>query len=189
MSGLNVADLLTHGLIAALARGPRHPDATLLWLVSGVIFPDLLSRAPLLAVRELQGHGLMTWVPLSSDRLLIGMNAPHTPVGIALVALLVAMLLPQWFVSPQSRLRVASLIGAGGALHLAVDVVQRHLEPGYFILYPFSVERWELGWFRSDGSVLSLPVLALLWLGLNWRWLSKLRLARGRDPVTPPWEE
>jgi hypothetical protein len=166
-----MADLITHALTAALLRGRRRPDGVLLWLILGVILPDLSSRAPVLAAEVLQGYGLATWVPLSDLRFLVGMNIAHTPVGIVGVAVVLAALLPCWLAEGRGRLEVVSLLAIGGALHLAVDVMQRHLAPGYYLLYPASVEGWELGWFRSDGSALAVPVLTVLWLALSWKWL------------------
>jgi len=173
----SMADLLTHGLSAALVRGGKRPDSTLLWLVSGVILPDLLARAPLLLVHGLQHRlGWMEWLALDDDRLITAMGFPHTPAGMVLVATLIALVLPASLTRSPGRWRVAGLLGGGSLLHLLVDVMQRHLEPaGYYLLYPFSVERWELGWFRSDGSLLALPLLAVLWVVLNWSWLRRVR--------------
>jgi len=179
-----MADLLTHALSAALLRGRQRPDRILLWLVLGVILPDLASRAPVLAAELLQGYGLATWVPLFDLRFLISMNIAHTPVGIVLVAVLVAALLPCWLAQGRGRVEVAGLVALGGALHLAVDVLQRHLSPGYYMLYPVSVQTWELGWFRSDGSVLALPALAALWLILSWKWLRR-RPSPAPSPTAP----
>ena len=171
-----MADLLTHGLSVALVRGRKRPDSALLWLTSGVILPDLLSRGSLIVLYALKSWlGPVEWMPSDTDRLSTALEIPHTPVGIVLVAICIAMLLPSRLSHPPGRWRVASLLGAGGFLHLLVDVMQRHLEPSYYLLYPFTVERWELGWFRSDGSLLALPVLVTLWLVLNRAWLRLLR--------------
>jgi hypothetical protein len=170
-----MADLISHALSAVLVRGRRTPDPVLLWLVTGTILPDLLSRAPFVALRLIQSLGFMpkyslqeTWIPL-------GFNFPHTPAGIGLVALLCAMVVPRWLISPLPRLQFALWLSLGGLLHLAIDLLQEHLQPGYFLFYPLSVRAFELGLVRSDGSVLFLPVLIGLTGLLMIPWLRRKR--------------
>ncbi len=154
-----MADLVTHALTAVLVRGRRRVDAVTLWLVTGVILPDLLSRAPFVSLRLIQDMGFFASLSLDDDRLHLGLNLPHTPAGIFLVSVLISVVLPQWLATPLPRLHLASWITLGGLLHLAVDLLQLHLVDGYFLLYPFSVRPFEFGLVRSDGSVLALPVL------------------------------
>jgi hypothetical protein len=158
-----MADLVTHALTVALIRGRHRIDAVTLWLVTGAILPDLLSRAPFVALRIIQNKGFISGLSLQDDRLQLGLNLPHTPAGIILVSVLVSVVLPQWLTTPLPRLRLAGWIAIGGLLHLGVDLLQLHLADGYFLFYPFSVQAFEFGLVRSDGSVLVLPVLVALY--------------------------
>jgi hypothetical protein len=64
-------------------------------------------------------------------------------------------------------------------LHLAVDVLQRHLGVGYLLFYPFSTWDWEAGIIGSEDTVRALPiVLPVTLLVAWWRW------GRGRPPAT-----
>tara|TARA_Y100001934_G_scaffold255622_1_gene322822 strand:+ start:15 stop:539 length:525 start_codon:yes stop_codon:yes gene_type:complete len=169
-----MADLVSHVLSAVLVRGRRPADAKLLALISGTILPDLLSRAPLIAWDAMQDAGMFAVVSMERE-VMLGFTLPHTPVGLLLIALWIAVLLPQRLADPLSRAAVAGWIGMGGILHLVVDLLQEHLQPGYILLYPFSVRGFELGWMRSDGSVWILP-----WLALACLWLRVLsRSAKG----------
>ena len=166
-----MADLVSHALSAVVVRGRRPADPVLLWLVTGTILPDLLSRAPFVGLRLIQSLGFIPHYSLSENWIPLGFNFPHTPAGIFLVALLCAMVAPSWLIAPLPRSRFALWLGLGGLLHLAIDLLQEHLQPGYFLFYPFSIQAVELGLVRSDGSVLFLPILigAALLLTRPWR--------------------
>ena len=154
-----MADLVTHALSAIILRGTRPLDAALLWFVTGTIVPDLCARAPLVGLRWLQDHGLWAEKTIGSAWIYLGFNLPHTPVGIVLVAIFIAVTIPHWLAHPLSRRVLAGWIALGGCLHLGVDLLQTHLQAGYFLMYPFSVRGFEFGLVRSDGSALFLPVL------------------------------
>jgi len=154
-----MADLVTHSITAVLLRGRRHVDAVTLWLVTGAILPDLLSRGPFVGLRVIQNMGFFPYHSLQDPRIQLGLNLPHTPAGIILVSVLLSVLLPRWVITPLPRRRFAAWIAMGGFLHLAVDLLQHHLVDGYFLFYPFSVQPFEFGLVRSDGSALALPLL------------------------------
>ena len=168
-----MADLISHALSAVLVRGRRTADPVLLWFVTGTILPDLLSRAPFVALRLVQSLGFIPEYSLQENWIPLGFNFPHTPAGIGLVALLCAVLVPRWLITPLPRLGFALWLSLGGLLHLAIDLLQEHLQAGYFLFYPFSVRAFELGLVRSDGSVLFLPVLIGLTALLLTPWLRK----------------
>ncbi len=176
-----MADLVTHSLTAVLIRGRRRVDAVTFWLVTGVILPDLLSRAPFVALRLIQDWGFLASVSLEDERLLLGLNLPHTPAGILLVSVLLSMVLPQWLTTPLPRPRLACWIALGGLVHLAVDLLQLHLVDGYFLFYPFSVRPFELGLVRSDGSVLALPVLLAVCALFAAPWLKATLKRAGKN--------
>lgn len=159
-----MADLAAHVLVNHIA-GVRLVDRCRLgFLVSGAILPDLASRVPRIV---LNGAVEIGWVESSTTtfRAMLGLDFPHTPLGVVLVALLVALLLPGRLVEPPGRRAAASMLGLGGLVHLLVDLLQHHLMPGYRYLYPFSIEAFEIGWVSTELSLASIPILLLTaWL-------------------------
>ena len=159
-----MADLASHLLVNHIA-GLRVLDRVRLgFLVSGAVLPDLASRVPRILLNAMVESG---WVESSRTtfRLMMGFDFPHTPVGVVLVACAVALLLPSRLAVPPGRASIALLLSLGSFLHLAVDVMQLHLMPGYRYLYPLSIEAFELGWISTEHSLLSIPVLLVVaWL-------------------------
>ena len=99
----------------------------------------------------------------------------HLPLGIALVSYVVASLFPE------AQRRTAFLnLACGGALHLAVDVLQRHFGMGYLLLVPFSDWDFEFGWMGSEATVTVVPWLLPLTALAAW--------ARWRRPTVPATE-
>jgi len=159
-----VADLLTHAATGWIA-GVRFLDQTSVgWLAAGAVLPDLASRLPRVLLHLSVEAGALRSGPRMLQ-VLFGLDFPHTPVGVVVVAVLLAALLPEALARPLSRRRLAALLALGGALHLAVDAFQEHIEPGYYWLYPFSMARAEIGVVSTDASLFALPfVLLLAWL-------------------------
>ncbi len=156
-----MADLASHALINWIL-GARALDRTSLgWLVTGALVPDLASRVPRVILNAVVDTGLVT-SSTSSVRLVFGLDFPHTPVGVILVAAALALALPFPIVDRPGRAAVGKLLAVGGLIHLAVDLLQRHLVPGYRVLYPFSAEPWELGWIGTETSLAMIPVLLVL---------------------------
>ena len=144
-----MADLLSHGAAAVLVK------AATLWrmvpvFVAGTLAPDMLSRAPAIAMgwvhREL--------IPLH-PMLTYGWDPLHQPVGMLILAYVLSML----FAQEQRRSVFLNLVG-GMALHMGLDLLQDHQGVGYLLAYPFSDVLFELGWIGSEDSVLVAPVLA-----------------------------
>ena len=129
--------------------------------------PDMVSRAPELAVHLCVILGI--WQHnIDTSVFVMGLNIGHTPVGLAGCAIVVAAVIPEHWASPPGRWRVAWLLGSGGAIHLLADVLQSHLEPGYYVFYPFSATPWELGWIGSEASLVAMPVLLMVaWWALR----------------------
>ncbi|KAA3619529.1 MAG: hypothetical protein DWQ05_02050 [Calditrichaeota bacterium] len=88
----------------------------------------------------------------------------HTPVGIVLLALGLSGL----FVAGQ-RNQVFMLLMAGSALHLFIDLWQKHVHGGYTIFFPFSWDIYEFGYIWPHETLyflplwLSIAVLIILW--------------------------
>lgn len=152
-----MADLVTHGCLALLLKAPtkRRYAAT---FVLGTMLPDVLSRAPFVALTwlhseivELPLWLLYCWVPC------------HLPVGM----LLVALALSQLYGSGQQLRAGLNLLG-GMALHLGIDLLQDHLDQGYVLLWPLSDASVELGWIGTEATVFAAPVLLPL---TAWVWL------------------
>ncbi len=168
-------DLFTHASIGLFARS-RAPRSPLVWFVIGSCLPDLASRLPGL------GLAALAWLldlqfPLP---VLEATGLCHNPIPYLVLCLLVAMCLP-------AALRSTALVNlaAGGLLHLAIDTTQTHLNGGYYLLYPFTLRRFELGWIESDASLSVMPYLVTGALGvLGWRlWrVSRSGRSRGADP-------
>ena len=166
-------DLVTHACSAlfprAFVRGP-HTGTFLL----GVVLPDLTGRVPTIALVAFQST---TGLELPKE-LLYPSQVLHMPIGILLLSVIVSRV----FVPEQQRAALAWLIG-GGALHLALDVLQDHHGFGYMLGYPLSRETFELGCIGSEATVPWAPVFALVTLGA-WgvRWvMDRRRRGDGRQ--------
>ena len=164
-----MADLMTHlatGLLLKAATRGRHTGL----LLAGVVLPDLASRVPGLALSQLKLMG----APIPTG-FIYGFSTLHMPLSMLPLCWLVA--LP--FAAPE-RPRVWGQLALGCALHLGVDLLQRHWGPGYFLLFPFSHGHWELGLIGSEGTVWVAPILFPLSAAI-W-WLRVGRVGRGVAP-------
>jgi len=169
----SVADLVTH-LCTALIPGVFFAPRQAVWLALGAVVPDAAARVPGLALDLLRRVGI--GIPP-------GVESPlavfHMPIGIVLGTLVIAPLL-----HPEQRTRAVRWLIAGGFLHLAVDLLQDHHGHGYFLFFPLSVRRWELGWVGSEASTLWAPwlvgVTVLLW-GMRW-WAHRRASGRATSP-------
>lgn len=153
-------DLFTHVSVGLFVRS-RAPRSPLVWFVIGSCLPDLASRLP--------GLGLAALAWLLDLRLplpvLEATGLCHNPIPYLVLCLLVTMCLPE-------AMRRCALfnLAAGGLLHLAMDTTQTHLNGGYYLLYPFTLRRFELGWIEADASLSVMPYLVVGALGvLGWR--------------------
>ncbi len=159
-----MADLVTH-LATALLPGAlvgRRIAAVAL----GTALPDLGARVAPMALEALQQRGLP--VP---DGLILAFGVLHEPLPLVLLcAVLAGAFAP--------GVRVPTLLGLwlGCGIHLALDVTQDHHGQGYFLLAPFHLGRYELGWIGSEATVDWAPGLAIAtaaaWLA-RWAWLRK----------------
>lgn len=145
-----MADLVTHVCVGLLPAGlsrkiPAGP------LVLGAVLPDLGARVPSMGTEALS-RALGVEVP---GVLLHGWGVLHMPLGTAALALLLSLLFPE-----EQRSRVLGWILAGAASHYLLDLVQDHHGQGYYLLFPFSLAHWELGWLHSEYSLDLAPWLA-----------------------------
>jgi hypothetical protein len=162
-----VPDLLTHTLLNLVVPWGRLRREELGLFAFGGVLPDLVSRVPTLAMARLAQPALLSR-GIDLDWLVNGFAALHLPLGYLGVVIACASALPRFLLGSLTRSRICALLLGGGALHLAVDVMQSHMRPGYRYLYPFSMRPLELGWFDADLGFLAWPVLLPLAL-YTWR--------------------
>lgn len=153
-----MADLVTHTCVVLL------PAVAARWRWAGVCalgaaLPDLGGRVVPIGLAVV--HARVVPVP---EVLVWPWVALHEPVGVTLVAALLAQL----FVERQAAFGVLLL---GVASHLALDLLQFHHGRGYALAAPFSTARFELGWIDSEATVpLAMPLLAATAAVAAWRW-------------------
>jgi hypothetical protein len=154
-------DLLSH---VAIAYGVKRCSGKLFstpWILVGTTLPDVLSRP----VNILFPSASWFFMPF------------HTPIGL----LLVTALISEFFSASMRRIVFLSLAG-GGALHLFLDLFQRHSGGGYYLFFPFSWRKFEFGLISPDASLYLLPVWLSIGFFLAVRWLllnHQIKRARG----------
>jgi Na+/proline symporter len=160
-----VPDAVTHLCSGLLAQILGPPGPVRRWaplFVAGAVLPDLFSRAPSTVLGLVHSH----LHPLPSF-VLYCWNPLHLPAGILLYSLLLALLFPQ----AQRRAALAALL-AGAAVHVVLDLSQRHVGLGYPLLVPFSSRDFELGLMGSEATVPWAPAVAgvtvALWAAVAW---------------------
>jgi hypothetical protein len=135
-------DLLTHIMVAEGCRKIGWKGRLTPWFLVGTVLPDLLTR-PFTVLFP----GFYWWVmPL------------HTPIGLLLVCTLLSRFYPR-----QQRSQAFSNLIGGAAVHLLLDVGQKHIGSGYQLLFPFSWSSYEIGLFWPETSLYLLP----LWLAVG----------------------
>ncbi len=169
-----MADLITH-LASGLLPGVVLPRHRAVLLALGTVLPDLGGRVPGIVSEVLSGLG--GGLP---DGIGVALSIVHTPIGVALLAALMARALAP---GPERRWGTALLV-LGGWLHLAVDLLQRHPGEGhgYALLAPLSTWRVELGWIGSEATVPWAPWLAGFTVAV---WAVRLLAERRQATVSP----
>lgn len=163
-----MADLITHTCAALLWQSARPWTAerrrAIPVFVAGTCLPDLLGRVPAMGLTALRWP--LPWIP---EPLIYLWNPLHLPTGILLSSALVSFFFPA-----ERRAAVFRGLLGGGALHLAVDLLQSHFGVGYLLLFPFSLWDWELGWIGSEDTVRIVPVLLPVTAIVCWiRWTGR----------------
>jgi hypothetical protein len=146
-------DLLTHLMIAQGCRKLGNGCSLTSCFLIGTVLPDLLVRP-----FHIMWPSLFWFVmPL------------HTPVGL----LLVCAFTSQFFRPPRQKLAFYNLLG-GAALHLFLDLFQKHIKSGYLWFFPFSWSTPEIGLIWPETSLYLLPV----WSGVGVFCLARWFLSR-----------
>ncbi|HKS15928.1 MAG TPA: hypothetical protein VJU16_01300 [Planctomycetota bacterium] len=154
-----MADLLTHYVSARLAGIRIRDHTTTVLFAVGVFLPDLI------------GKPLNYFLPYMAE------IPSHTPFGLIFACGAVSLLFAE-----SIRRRAFWTLYGGSLLHVLLDLMKDYLGSGsVFLLHPFSVESYELGFYRSEDVFYLLPanlaILAILWA-----------LGRRRAP-SPPRED
>lgn len=153
-----MADLLTHACAAVLVKAALRRPRMVATFVAGTCLPDLLGRVPPMALARARWD--LPWIP---EWAVYVFSPLHVPAGIAAAAYVASFAF-----SPEQRPGAFRNLLGGGMLHLAVDLLQRHFGVGYLLLFPFSTWDVELGLLGSEDTVLLVPFLLPLTLGIGW---------------------
>ena len=133
-------DLITHTTAAYFVVRPKYLARHRAVFYLGTILPDVLSRP------------IYIFFPKAFEYTL----AIHTPIFTGLFCVLIA----QFFEDRIRKPVLFNLLG-GVALHFLLDLFQRHLVPGYNLLFPFSWWSFEIGWFWPEQPLRLIPLWIL----------------------------
>ena len=141
-----MADLLTHYVSARVAGIPVRDRSVAALLTVGVLLPDVTGKP----LGSLPGLPELVEVP------------SHTLPGLLLLCFALCLLF-----APPIRARAFGALYAGSLVHLLLDAMKDYLGSGAIIpFHPFSLEAYEMGFYRSEDVFYLLPanlaVLALL---------------------------
>ncbi len=130
-------DLLTHLVVAEGCRKVTRSYSLNSWFLIGTVLPDILTRPFNIIFPSL------FWfvMPL------------HTPVGLFLVCMFLSS-----FFRPQKQRQVFYNLLGGSALHLLLDLFQKHIGDGYYLFFPFSWSSFEIGIIWPETSLYLLPL-------------------------------
>ncbi|MDZ7315953.1 MAG: zinc dependent phospholipase C family protein [candidate division KSB1 bacterium] len=148
-------DLITHAVSVYPFCKLRHFKRYRLFLLIGVLLPDLLGRP----------------IHILFPRLMPYTLAVHTPVFMIVFILLLAE-----FFEKGERALVIKFTAAGVLCHFILDMLQRHIGSGYFWFFPFSWKSFEWGLFWPEDSIKWIP----LWLILILAAEAVVRIIKGR---------
>lgn len=165
--GTHLASAWLIGRLGSLRPGIGGRDIYL--LCAGTVLPDVLSRAPHLALDVLgtsYGFNLQYLTrPL------------HTPAALFFVTLAVS-----YFFEERTRARTFAALAMGALFHCLLDACQVvGPNQGYLWFYPFSSSSPQLNLFSGDRTLLAIPYLAGAALLLEG--LIRLRRPRNEKPA------
>ena len=148
-------DLLSHALLGhAIHRirgdGRAEPGAYTL-VMAGSLLPDLVSWLPMNVYLKLEA---LLDLPSEPERYFPPMHAP-------LLTLLWCLLLALLFV-PALRRRALGALLCGAAGHVGLDLLQHKYDGGYLVLYPFDLDRYQVGLVSQDDWPLWIALTGLL---------------------------
>ncbi|MBI2930858.1 MAG: hypothetical protein HYY16_04340 [Planctomycetes bacterium] len=143
-----MVDFLTHYVSARVPGGFLADARARSTLVLGVFLPDLISKA----IEFTPGIPYYATYPA------------HSILGTLCVSLALAMLFTQDF-----RLKAFTTLFFGQLLHVAVDLGKESLGAGSaFLLLPFSLESYDLGFYETEDVLWLLPGNLLILFALRY---------------------
>lgn len=155
-----MSDLLSHSLAAYIVRArPSASRRAVVLFVTGTVLPDAASHVPNFGMRVmnlLTGFEFPKWFDHAFYMF-------HSPIPVAAFCWFLALWVPGSGLPGSPRREVFSNLTLGAWLHLALDIVQRHVSPiTYFPFYPFSQFTGELKWMWTEHSIYAIPLLLLI---------------------------
>jgi membrane-bound metal-dependent hydrolase YbcI (DUF457 family) len=164
-----LADLVTHiGLAWAAGRAAgciREIPARAVYLfAAGAALPDLLARAPHLALRS-----------AAVRTATVGL---HTPACLVFACLFLSFLFEE-----RGRGRVFLALFAGALFHCFTDVFQQVWPGSYHWLYPFAAWSPQVEGYSGMTTVLYAPIVVGLALTAEAVWRLSRRRRGGCDPA------
>jgi len=134
-------DLITHLSVAYLLRKRVKILKYSAVFYLGTILPDILTRPFYI----LFPNTYWAVLPL------------HAPIPLFFVCWLITYLFDE-----PSRRGIFISLASGVYLHLLLDFFQKHIEPEFLPLFPFSWEALEIGLFWPEQSLYAIPFWILL---------------------------
>ena len=148
-----MADLVTHSALAVILKASTRGALPAVFVL-GTVLPDLCSRVPAISLGYVHVH--IARLPSVATH---GWQPLHQPLGMLLVAYLVAMM----FQESARRAVFVNLLG-GMALHLLVDLLQDHHGAGYLLGFPVWTGSFEFGLIGSEATVWwAVPLAIAAW--------------------------
>jgi len=134
-------DLATHLASAYVAGRFVSFRRSAVYFYLGVLLPDLVSR-PLHIV-----FPSTFWAAQSF----------HSPAVVFLFSWLISL-----FFRFDQRRKIFLALTASSVLHFLFDLTQKHLVAGYLWFFPFSLNKYSVGWIKPDDFVRYLPLTLLV---------------------------
>jgi len=145
-------DLVTHLSIAYLLKRWTTVLEYSAVFYLGTILPDILTRSFYILFPNTY------WVVLPL----------HAPIPLFFVCCLITYLFDE-----KLRKGVLMSLASGVFLHLVLDFFQKHIEPEFLLLFPFSWKAFELGLFWAEDSLYTIPFWIFLILIVEFTSRSK----------------
>jgi hypothetical protein len=130
-------DLITHLSIVYFSnRWLRIVKySTLLYV--GTIIPDILTTAPAIIFPKTE----------------FALYPFHTPLGLFILCLLLS-----FFFEEKWRKEIFISLIVGCYVHFTIDLLQKHMQPAYTFLFPFSWRSFEIGILWPETIITFVPV-------------------------------
>ena len=147
-------DLITHLSVSYFLNKPFRIFKYSTLFYCGAVLPDLATRV----------------VSIPFHAAAFALHPLHTPLGILLLCMLLS-----FFFAEEGRKEVFISLLSGSCLHLFLDLFQKHLQPGYTLLFPFSWKAFEFGLLWPETIVSMVPLWLVIIFVIEFRlWLKRI---------------